>query len=49
VTTGINLIMECGGAAYLIKGPTTYRAKGSGFEPDLETTLTVDLQALYLD
>ena len=49
VKTGSDLIMECGGPAYLLKGSTTYRAKGSGFKPELETTLTVDLQALYLD
>jgi len=49
VTTGSNLIQECGGPAYLLKGPTTYTAKGAGFDPELETTLTVDLQALYLD
>jgi hypothetical protein len=49
VTTGINLIRECGGPAYLLQGSTTYSAKGSGFEPELDTTLTVDLQALYLD
>jgi hypothetical protein len=49
VQTGSDLIMECGGPAYLIKGATTYTAKGSGFEPELKTTLTVDLQALYLD
>jgi len=49
VTTDIDLIMQCGGAAYLLQGSTTYRAKGSGFKPELETTLTVDLAALYLD
>jgi hypothetical protein len=49
VETGIDLIMECGGPAYLMKGATTYTAKGSGFKPELKTTLTVDLQALYLD
>ena len=49
VKTGSNLIMECGGPAFLIQGSTTYTAKGSGFEPELKTTLTVDLQALYLD
>ena len=49
VTTGSNLIQECGGPAYLLKGSTTYTAKGAGFDPELDTTLTVDLQALYLD
>src|SRR6476661_2921617 len=42
VATGSDLIRECGGPAYLIQGPTTYTAKGSGFEPELKTTLTVD-------
>ncbi len=49
VATGVDLIRVCGGPAYLLKGPTTYTAKGSGFGPELNTTLTVDLQALYLD
>lgn len=49
VATGSDLIRECGGPAYLLGGSTTYRAKGSGFKPELDTTLTVDLQALYLD
>lgn len=49
VTSGSNLIMECGGPAYLLQGSTTYKATGSGFKPELKTTLTVDLQALYLD
>lgn len=47
--TGVNLILECGGPAYLLQGSTTYRAKGFGFKPESETTLTVDLQAFYLD
>ena len=49
VKTNVNLIMECGGPAYLLQGSTTYRAKGFGFKPESETTLTVDLQAFYLD
>jgi hypothetical protein len=49
VTTGTDLIMQCGGPAYLIQGETTYRAKGSGFEPESKATLTINLQALYLD
>ncbi len=49
VTTGTDLIRECGGPAYLIQGETTYTAKGSGFTPELKTTLEVNLQALYLD
>ena len=36
VTTGSNLILECGGPAYLLQGSTTYRAKGSGFAPELK-------------
>jgi hypothetical protein len=49
VITGIDLIRECGGPAYLLQGETKYTAKGSGFEPQEKTTLKVDLQALYLD
>jgi len=49
VATGFDLIRQCGGPAYLLQGSTTYRAKGSGFAPELDTTLTVDLQALYLN
>lgn len=49
VIAGMDLIRECGGPAYLLKGETTYKAKGSQFAPELETTLTVDLQALYID
>jgi hypothetical protein len=49
VTTGIDLTRHCGGPAYLLQGTTTYRAKGSGFAPQSKTTLTVDLQALYLN
>lgn len=49
VKTDIDLIRECGEPAYLLQGETTYFAKGSGFKPELKTTLKVDLQALYID
>lgn len=49
VQTGTSLITRCGGPAYLRQGETTYIARGHGFKPESATTLTVDLQALYLD
>jgi len=44
VRTGIDLITQCGGPAYLKKGKTTYKAKGSDFGPEEDTILKIDLE-----
>lgn len=43
VQNGTDLILSCGGPAYLEKGQTTYMAKGSKFQPEGDVTLMVEL------
>jgi hypothetical protein len=43
VQNGTDLIKECGGFAYLNRGPGEYVASGSGFGTAPNTTLKVDL------
>ena len=45
VANGVDLIKACGGPAYLDAGSTIYEAIGSGFAPNPNTTLEVDLYA----
>lgn len=45
VMNGTDLITSCGGPAYLKAGDTTYMASGSGFKPDANTTLVIELDA----
>lgn len=44
VENGIDLIQSCGGPAVLKAGETTYMAKGSGFDPNSEVILSVNLK-----
>ena len=44
VEDGIDLIESCGGPAVLKAGDTSYIAKGSGFDPNSEVILSVNLK-----
>ena len=43
VVNGTDLIKSCGGPAYLEEGKTTYKASGSNFKPDTNTSLKITL------
>lgn len=44
VQNGTDLIKSCGGPAVLVTGETTYTAMGSGFAPNPNAILSVDLR-----
>ncbi len=44
VQNGTDLIQSCGGPAILVTGETTYTAMGSGFTPNPNASLSVDLR-----
>ncbi|HLO85443.1 MAG TPA: hypothetical protein VK203_10630 [Nostocaceae cyanobacterium] len=43
VKNGTDLIKACGGNAFLKAGKTNYKAKGSNFQPILDTVFSVNL------
>lgn len=43
VMNGTDLIVSCGGPAYLNAGPTVYKARGSGFGPTPDVALGIEL------
>ncbi|MDJ0531253.1 MAG: hypothetical protein QNJ70_01945 [Xenococcaceae cyanobacterium MO_207.B15] len=45
VVNGTDLIKSCGGFADLKEGKTTYKASGSNFGPDANTTLGIGLES----
>ncbi len=45
VVNGTDLIKSCGGPAYLEKGQTIYKASGSNFAPNANTTLKIGLES----